>query len=157
MSTLLKALARLDIPVEQTIPDLRSPFGFDQATRIGNLVEVAGQVSSIGPVRKVDGDIKMQVRDLGPQVKRAVQLAVGNSLRAFTATGLDMGDIASFGRVTFIFNTAPGFHDFPEAAKFGSQLLQKLFGPDIKHTRAAFGGILPYGYAVEVLMNVYVR
>jgi len=135
--------------------DLQHPtYGFVNAMRVGDVVEVSGQVSlyDIGEgyekTERIIGRVGAEV-DL-TRAQRAAEMCALNCLRAAGAV-VDIESIAQLIRVRGFVNGAPGFNDFPSVIDAASKFFLRALGPTRgAHTRTAVGVVVPLDYAVEL-------
>jgi enamine deaminase RidA (YjgF/YER057c/UK114 family) len=138
-----------------TLPAASAPLAnYVPATRVGNLVYTAGQVS-----RSADGDRKGKLgADLSiEQGREAARICALNCLAALLTQVGSLDNIRQIVRVGVFVNSAAGFDQQPAVANGASDLLVDVFGEAGKHARTAVGvNELPAGYAVEVDLVVEV-
>ena len=116
------------------------------ATRTGNLVYTAGQVSKLG-----DKDIKGKVGydvTLEQGYEAAKICAVNCILAAHSVVGIE--HIVRVVKVLGMVNVAPGFDNTPGVIHGASDLFNNVFGEAGRHARSAVGMVIPFNYAVEV-------
>ena len=132
------------------IPAVPGPFGaYVPATRVGNLVFVAGQL----PMK--DGKLlaagQVPSRCSVDDAKAAARQCVVNALAAVRTVVPDLGRIAGAVRVGVFVSSDPTFTEQPKVANGASEFLIELLGDAGKHARAAVGvSALPLNAAVEV-------
>jgi enamine deaminase RidA (YjgF/YER057c/UK114 family) len=124
------------------------------ATQVGNIVYLAGH----GPWR---GDQFTFIGKLGrefdvPTGREAAELVALNCLATLQAL---IGDLDRVRRVVKLFgmvNSMPDFTHQPKVIDGASELLERVFGPEIgRHARSAVGmAALPAGISVELEMIV---
>ena len=138
-----------------TLPAASAPLAnYVPATRVGNLVYTAGQVS-----RSADGDRKGKLgADLSiEQGREAARMCALNCLAALLTQVGSLDNVRQIVRVGVFVNSAAGFDQQPAVANGASDLLVDVFGEAGKHARTAVGvNELPAGYAVEVDLVVEV-
>jgi enamine deaminase RidA (YjgF/YER057c/UK114 family) len=105
------------------------------------------------PLGRVGTDL---TEDQGYEAARLTGLAILASLRQ--ALG-DLDRIEAWLRVFGMVNTGPGFNRFPMVINGFSDLILKVFGPDIgAHSRSAIGMAgLPFDIPVEIEAEVAIR
>jgi enamine deaminase RidA (YjgF/YER057c/UK114 family) len=128
---------------------------FHAATRYGDLIYTAGQVSHLGDeaIRgKVGKDVDVAT------AKRAAELCTVNCLRAVAAIA-DVDKIVQVVKIIGMVNTAEDFTDTASVINGSSEMLVKIFGDlGYQHSRSAVGmATLAQDYSVEIEMIVAVR
>ena len=129
-------------------------------------VSVRGErvfVSGHGP-QEADGSLAGPFGQVGAEVSLddAVVLARKTGLSMLASLKRELGDldrVAGWARVFGMVNTAPGFNKQPLVINGFSELIQKVFGPEIgRHARSAVGMAgLPFDIAVEIEAEVLLK
>lgn len=121
---------------------------FHAATRVGNLVYTSGQIPMLDGKAikgKVGADIDMET------AKKAAEICAFNCLRAAGAV-VDIEKIIRVVKVFGMVNVAEGFDNTSEVINGCSDFVNKVFGEDKGHVRAAVGMVLPSNFTVEIEM-----
>jgi enamine deaminase RidA (YjgF/YER057c/UK114 family) len=129
-------------------------------------VSVRGErvfVSGHGP-QEADGSLAGPFGQVGAEVSLddAVVLARKTGLSMLASLKRELGDldrVAGWARVFGMVNTAPGFNKQPLVINGFSELILKVFGPEIgRHARSAVGMAgLPFDIAVEIEAEVLLK
>ncbi len=138
-----------------TLPPTRKPMAnYVAATRTGNLVYTAGQVSG-AEGREYKGKLGAEVSiEVGREAARTCAL---NALAALLSVVDSLDRVRRVVRVGAFVNSAAGFDQQPAVANGASDLLVEVFGEAGKHARTAIGvNELPSGYSVELDLVVEV-
>lgn len=131
-------LKSLGINLTEPKPPVANYVGF---TKVGNLVFVSGQVSSISG--KIGRDVD---ETQGYQAARESAFSVLAQLKA--ACGGNLDKVKSCVRLGVFVNSIDDFNNQPQIANGASDLIAEVIG---KHARAAVScNALPRGVAVEV-------
>jgi enamine deaminase RidA (YjgF/YER057c/UK114 family) len=119
----------------------------------GNLAFMSGQTPSIDGSMPYKGIVGSNVT-----LKQAQESAIICTLNLFAGMKLLLGDLNRVKRIVKVNGyvaSTPDFTDQPEVLNAASNLLNDLFGTDLKHARAAIGtASLPGGAPVEIEMIV---
>jgi enamine deaminase RidA (YjgF/YER057c/UK114 family) len=119
----------------------------------GNLAFMSGQTPSIDGSMPYKGIVGSSVT-----LKQAQESAIICTLNLFAGMKLLLGDLNRVKRIVKVNGyvaSTPEFTDQPEVMNAASNLLNDLFGTDLKHARAAIGAAsLPGGAPVEIEMIV---
>jgi enamine deaminase RidA (YjgF/YER057c/UK114 family) len=132
-----------------SLPTAQAPLAnYVPATRVGNLVYTAGQVSRAGD-RTYQGKVGAEV---GLEEAQAAARACALNCLAALLTVVDSLDrVRRLVRVGGFVNVAPGFQQVPQVVNGASDLFVQVFGDAGKHARTAVGvAELPLGCTVEV-------
>lgn len=140
-----------------TLPNAPKPVAvYVPAKRVGNIIYISGQIpqkdgkilytGKIGGERSVD------------EGREAAQICVLNCLAAIKSLIGDLDKIDQIVKVLGFVNSTPGFTKQPEVINSASELLEKLFGENGKHSRSVVGvAELPLDVSVEIEMIVSVK
>ena len=131
-------------------PGVVLPFPF--VRKVGNRVLISGhgptnQDGSVAqPLGKVGSEVTLEQ---GYEAARLTGLAILGSLKRELG---DLDRIAAWSRVFGMVNSAPGFNQQPAVINGFTDLILKVFGPEIgSHARSAVGlAELPFGIPVEI-------
>lgn len=144
-------LAVLGFPIESVSLDNGR---FLQATRSGQLIFTAGQVSTSDKrvIRgKVGGDLTIE------DGREAARLCTVNCLRAIRSLIGSIDHIKHIVKVFGMVNVGPGFDETPVVIDACSEMLVDVFGDAGRHARSAVGMTIPLNYAVEIEMIVEIE
>lgn len=150
--------------VEQTLtkmgimlpPQSKSAANYVKAVRTGNLLFLAGHVSTRADGSAITGKLG---RDL--TMEQGYEAARQTTLSLLATLKTELGNLDRIRRivkVTGFVNSTPDFPDQPNVINGCSDLLVAVFGEKGKHARSAVGmAALPANYAVEIEMVVEVE
>jgi enamine deaminase RidA (YjgF/YER057c/UK114 family) len=157
---------RSDAPVasaEQRLKDLGialpaapKPLGsYVAAVRRGNLLFLSGMLPVVGGEPRFFGRIGADLSIADGQ--QAAVTAVLNGLAVIRAQLGSLDKVDGIAKLGVYIATADGFRDHPKVADGASDLLLKVFGPEMLSPRVVLGvASLPLGLAVEVELLVEV-
>jgi enamine deaminase RidA (YjgF/YER057c/UK114 family) len=113
-------------------------------------VFIAGQLPMENGKPAVTGRLGNDV-DITTGTKAAQICALNILAQLNAACGGDFSKVERCVRLGVFVSSADGFFDQPKVANGASELMEKVFGPEGKHARAAVGvNALPLNAAVEV-------
>ncbi len=137
-------------PPTQPPPGVVLPFQFVRILGNRALISGHGPQSADGsfakPLGKLGRDLTVEQ---GYQAARLVALSILGSLKR--ALG-DLDRVSAWGRMFGMVNSAPGFNKQPTVINGFSDLILKLYGPEVgAHARSAVGmAELPFDIPVEI-------
>lgn len=125
-----------------------------KAVRTGNLVFLAGHVSSRGDGSNIFGKVGKDLTvEQGYEAARVTAISLLSTLKA------ELGELSRVRRIVKVngmVNCLPDFTEQPKVMNGCSDLLVEVFGERGRHARTAVGMTLPVNYAVEIEMIVEV-
>ena len=138
------------------IPPTKSAGNYVKAVRTGNLLFLAGHISTRPDGSTMTGKLgKDQTIEQGYDAAKAATVSILSTLKAELG---DLNRIRRIVKVTGFVNSTPDFTDQPKVVNGCSDLLVALFGDKGKHARSAVGmAALPLNAAVEVEMIVEIE
>ncbi len=148
---------RLDSLGIQLTPPPSPVANYVRAVQTGNLVFLAGHGPYVPDGTYITGKLGQDLSlEEGYAAARQTAIALLSSLKQ------EIGDLSRVTRIVKVngmVNATPDYRDHPNVINGCSDLLVKVFGPEIgKHARAAVGmNSLPIGIAVEIEMVVEIR
>lgn len=137
-----------------TLPPPPTPFGnYVEGVRIGKLLYLSGMLPVIDRKPQMVGRLGTELTV--EEGRRAAEIATLSALSAIQA------DLGSLDRVTAVAKlgvyiaTSGDFRDHPKVADGASDLLAKVFGPEMLSGRIVLGvASLPLGLPVEIELLV---
>lgn len=139
------------------IPEAAKPLAaYVPALKTGEYVYVSGQL----PVK--DGNLAYAGklgRDLSVEEgRKAAEICLINCLAALKSCIGSLDDVVRIVKITGYVQSADDFYEQPQVINGASELLEKIFGDQGRHARAAAGvNALPLNAACEVEMVVQVK
>ena len=133
------------------LPKAPDPVGSYVATKkTGNLLFISGQISIDSEGNLIKGKLGKEL-DVNSGYKAAERCALSIISQAKKACGDDLTKIKSCIKLTGFVNSSNDFIDQPKVINGASDLINKVFGNNGKHARAAVStNSLPLGVAVEI-------
>ncbi|GAB3337460.1 RidA family protein [Larkinella ripae] len=137
-------------------PPTASLANYVKAVRTGNLIFLAGHVSSRADGTGIKGKLGK-----GLTIEQGYEAAKLSAIGLLSSLKAEIGDLNKVKRVVKVVgmvNSTPDFVDHPKVINGCSDLLVTVFGDKGKHARSAVGvAALPSDYAVEVEMIVEIE
>jgi len=160
MSKILDRISALGLVLPEplkTLPGVVLPFQFVRI--VGSRAFISGHGPTNGdgslaqPLGKVGRDLTVEQ---GDEAARLAGLAILGSLARSLG---DLDRIVAWTRVFGMVNSAPGFNRHPAVINGFSDLILKVFGPEVgAHSRSAVGmAELPFDLPVEIEAQVEIR
>jgi enamine deaminase RidA (YjgF/YER057c/UK114 family) len=133
------------------LPEAPRPLAaYVPCVRTGNLLFISGQLPLTGKTLLAAGPVPSKV-DVEQAQEAAVQCVLNALAIAKAELGGDLSRIVRVVRLGVFVQSDAGFADQPLVANGASEFVQKLFGEQGKHARAAVGvNALPLNAAVEI-------
>ncbi|QJW90823.1 RidA family protein [Spirosoma taeanense] len=137
-------------------PPTKAMANYVKAVRTGNLVFLAGHVSSRADGSGITGKLGKDLTvEQGYEAARITTVSLLSTLKAELG---NLDRVRRIVKVTGFVNSTPDFGDQPKVVNGCSDLLVALFGEKGKHARSAVGmAALPSNYAVEIELVVEVE
>ncbi len=132
------------------LPEPPSPTGhFVPAVRVGNLLFVSGQISTVSGQIRIQGKLG---RDLSiEEGQEEARQALHNVLAVLRSSSGTLDSVKRIIKLNGWVAFAEGFNGQPQVIDAASLLLEEIFGEAGKHARAAIGvAELPLGVPVEL-------
>lgn len=124
--------------------------------QVGSLVFTSGNTPYRDGTMLITGKLGAEVSI--PEGQRACHIALMNCLAGLREHLGSLDRIVSIVNLTAYIASAEGFNDQSQVVDDASKLLERVFGPNGRHTRAAVGVYeLPLGAPVEITMVVEVQ
>jgi enamine deaminase RidA (YjgF/YER057c/UK114 family) len=153
-------MSKIDRRLEELGIALPQPWALPPGVVVpASLIKVRGKrvvISGHVPTNP-DGSVAAPLGRVGAEVSpdeayEAARRSMLSILASLKAKLGDLDQIAAWVRITGMFVPANGFTGFPQALNGASELLQKLFGPDVAdHARLAIGvAALPFNAPLEI-------
>lgn len=139
-------LAVLDI----TLPPPPTPFGsYVEAVRIGNLLFLSGMLPVIDRKPQFLGRVGAELTT--EEGRKAAELATLSGLSAVKDHLGSLDKVTGVAKLGVYIATTGAFHDHPRVADGASEVLLKIFGPEMLSGRIVLGvASIPLGLPVEV-------
>ena len=133
------------------LPEAANPVGSYVAAKIiNNLLYISGQISINGNGELIKGKLGKEL-NTDDGYKAAERCALNIISQAKKSCNGDLNKIKSCVKLTGFVNSTDSFIEQPKVINGASDIMNKVFGNDGKHTRAAVSSnSLPMGVAVEV-------
>src|SRR4051812_19179547 len=144
--TLTEKLKQLQI----SLPPVSGPFGaYIPAKKVGKLIYVAGQLPMKDGKLLATGQIPSRCSPDNARI--AAQQCIINAIAAVQSLDGGIDQIKGVARVGAFVNSDITYTEQPKIADAASELLQRIFGDEGKHARAAVGvNTLPRDASVEI-------
>lgn len=133
-----------------TLPPAPTPFGsYVEAVRIGKLLFLSGMLPVVGHeprfIGRVGGELSAE------DGRKAAETAVLSALSAIRDHLGSLDKVTGVAKLGVYIATAGDFRDHPKVADGASDLLLKVFGPEMLSPRVVLGvASVPLGMAVEI-------
>lgn len=140
-----------------TIPEAAKPVAaYVPALKAGEFVYVSGQLpfkeGKLLYSGKVGQDLSVE------EGKEAAKICLINCLAALRSCINSWKEVARIVKITGYVQSADDFYEQPQVINGASELLEKIFGENGRHARAAVGvNALPLNAACELEMIVQVK
>ncbi|MEI3852147.1 MULTISPECIES: RidA family protein [Ensifer] len=138
------------------LPPPAAPFGnYVEGVRIGKLLYLSGMLPVIDRKPQVVGRLGVELTvDEG---RRAAEIATLSALSAIRAELGSLDRVTAVAKLGVYIATSGDFRDHPAVADGASDLLAKVFGPELLSGRIVLGvASLPLGLPVEIELLVEV-
>ncbi|MEI2299294.1 RidA family protein [Ensifer sp. MJa1] len=139
-----------------TLPPPPTPFGnYVEGVRIGKLLYLSGMLPVIDRKPQIVGRLGAELTVEDGQ--RAAEIATLSALSAIRAELGSLDRVTAVAKLGVYIATSGDFRDHPKVADGASDLLAKVFGPEMLSGRIVLGvASLPLGLPVEIELLVEV-
>ncbi|RDJ15442.1 RidA family protein [Rhizobium grahamii] len=138
------------------LPPAPTPFGnYVESVRIGNLLYLSGMLPVVGHEPQVVGRVGAELS--AADGYKAAEIAVLSALSAIRAHLGSLDKVTAVAKLGVYVATVGDFRDHPKVADGASDVLTKVFGPDMLSGRVVLGvASIPLGLPIEIELVVEV-
>lgn len=139
-----------------TLPPAPTPFGsYVEGVRIGKLLFLSGMLPVVGHEPQFIGRVGEELST--EDGRKAAETAVLSALSAIRDHLGSLDKVAGVAKLGVYIATAGDFRDHPKVADGASDLLLKVFGPEMLSPRIVLGvASVPLGMPVEIELIIEV-